>query len=62
MKVISILFFIDMVLVLPPSNKCNGRLKGRTSSAPISARRLEVDKVQGLRSGILTFTSLYYTQ
>ena len=31
----------------------NGRLKGRTSSAPISARHLEMDKDQGLRSGIL---------
>ena len=31
---------------------------GRTSSAPNSARRLKVDKVQGLQSRILTFTSL----
>ena len=30
------------------NNTCNGWIMGRTSSAPNSARRLFVDKVQGL--------------
>ena len=33
------------------------KITGRTSSAPNSAHRLNVDTVQGLRSGILTYTS-----
>ena len=49
-------------LVSPPlllaRDKCNGRNQGRTSSEPKSAHRLIVDKVLGLRSGILTYTSL----
>ena len=32
-------------------------IRGRTSSAPISAHSLIVDKVQELRSGILTYAS-----
>ena len=34
----------------------------RTTSAPNSAHRLIVDKVQGLSSGILTYTSLVLLQ
>ena len=30
---------------------------GRTSSAPISARSMNVDKVEGLLSGLLSYTS-----
>ena len=37
--------------------KCSGRIVGRISSTHNSASRLEVDKVQGLRSRILSFTS-----
>ena len=37
-------------------------ITGRTSSAPNSAHRLIVDKVQELRSGILTYTSLVVLQ
>ena len=36
--------------------------KGGTTSAPISAHRLILDKVQELRSGILTYTSLVLLQ
>ena len=32
-------------------------MMGRTSRAPISARRLNVDKDQGLWSGLLSYTS-----
>ena len=35
---------------------------GRTSSVPNSAHRLNGDKAQGLRSGILTYTSLVLYQ
>ena len=37
-------------------------LTGRTTSTPISAHRLIVDKVQELRSGILTYTGLVLLQ
>ena len=37
-------------------------ITGRTISAPISAHRLIVDKVEGLRSGILTYTNLVLLQ
>ena len=35
---------------------------GRTSSVPNSAHRLNGDKAQGLRSGLLTYTSLVLHQ
>ena len=35
----------------------NEQMMGRTSSTPISACRLNVDKDQGLRSGLLSYTS-----
>ena len=37
-------------------------IMGRTSSAPISAHRLIVDKVQEIQSGILTYNSLVLLQ
>ena len=37
-------------------------IRGRTSGAPISAHHLIMDKVQKLRSGILTHTSLVLLQ
>ena len=37
-------------------------MMGRTSSAPIYDNRFNVDKVQGLWSGILTYTSLVLHQ
>ena len=38
------------------------RITGRTTSVPNSAHHLILDKVQGLRSGILTYTNLVLLQ